>query len=157
MKQFFKVVVIALAMLCSFSQMSEAKVKKTNKPKTQKTTSTKASWNVTSASELKKRLIGTIWTCRPSDGLWHRVEFKNDKAFCSILNPYDKCWFGTEANPYEVTNEISISGEKYIRVQFIDPDTNRPFNFFNMNFLDGKAYLRHGKSYAEAENKDFKP
>ena len=42
MKQFFKVVVIALAMLCSFSQMSEAKVKKKKKTKTAKKSSTKS-------------------------------------------------------------------------------------------------------------------
>lgn len=158
MKQIFKIMVIALAILCCFPQVGEAKVKKTSKQKTQQTSNTKKqSWNIKSSDELKKRLPNTIWTCRPSNGMWHRIEFKENFALCSIWNPYDKCWSWPKKNPYTVTDEISAVGERYIRVQFIDLEDNRAYNFFNMAFLNGKAYLNHGGSYAEAENKDFKP
>ena len=42
MKQIFKIVIISLAMLCCFSQMSEAKVKTNKKAKTAKKSSTKS-------------------------------------------------------------------------------------------------------------------
>ena len=42
MKQFYQIVVIALAMLCSFSQVSEAKVKTKKKAKTAKKSSSKS-------------------------------------------------------------------------------------------------------------------
>ena len=97
MKQILKVMIIALAILCSFSQVSEAKVKKTNKAKTQATSKSKGSWRVTSASDLEKRIVGTVWTClAPTDDTWYRLEFHSDHMLLRYNSnpPIKKGWIG---------------------------------------------------------------
>lgn len=84
MKQIFKVMIIALSMLCSFSQMSEAKVKKTSKAKA-KTSKTISTQNVQEDND--NWLIGT-WEVRFDGGAWMRVNIKkNNEIFLEIMLP----------------------------------------------------------------------
>lgn len=152
MKQILKVMIIALAILCSFSQVSEAKVKKTNKAKTQATSKSKGSWRVTSASDLEKRIVGTVWTClAPTDDTWYRLEFHSDHMLLRYNSnpPIKKGWIGGGKENDKWRYEI-VDNTNCVSVVFYKMDPTNDVGYGKLNFYrDGKVYFdwlrgRHG-------------
>lgn len=153
MKQLFKIAVIALAMVCSFSQTTDAKVKKTKSTKTQTTAKqSKGSWQVTSASDLKKHIAGTVWTCcSPNDDMMYRLEFRSDHMLLKYTSnpPIKKEWSGGGKEADKWRYEI-VDGSDCVQVMFYKMNQNDSFCFGSLNFYrNGKVYFnwlrgRHG-------------
>lgn len=161
MKQIFRITLIALALMCCFPQASDAKVKKTKSTKTQTTTQkSRGSWKVTSASDLKKRIAGSVWTCCPSnDDMWYRLEFRNDHMLLKYTVPsIKKDWSGGGKEADKWRYEI-VDGTECVKVMFYKMNQNDNFCYGSLKFYsNGKVYFdwlrgRHGGIATYGEHK----
>lgn len=152
MKKFFKIAVIVLAMACSYSQTTDAKVRKTNKVKTQTSVKSKGSWKITSAGDLEKRIAGSVWTCRsPKDDTWYRLEFRKDHMLLKYTPnpPIVKAWAGGGKEQDKWRYEI-VDNTDCVKVIFYKMNPNDNFSYGSLNFYrNGTVYFdwlrgRHG-------------
>lgn len=119
-------------------------------------------WNVTSANELKGKLAGTIWTCRPTGRRWYRLVFSSSQMTLYYAEPQMGKWLGgsREGDMYNYSIEETYTadtGEKCVSVQFWDQHDDR-VSLGALFFLKGGqvefSWLR-GRYGGKAECKDF--
>lgn len=138
------------------------KTVKTSTSKTNTDRTSKSYWKINSVSELKKKIAGTIWTCRPSGNVWYRLVFKGNRMTLYFAEPSSGKWMGggdDQVWSYSIEPTYnSYDGEKNISVQFRKPDNpNLSFGamFFNKDGTVDFQWLR-GKYGGLAECKDYK-
>ena len=125
-------------------------------------TSSSSQWRITSVEQLKGKLDGTIWTCRPTGRMWYRLVFSSGKMRLYYAQPSTGRWLGGDDDHiyvYQIkegyTND---TGEKYIGVAF-GKNMDDIFAMGTLAFYsDGVVqfdWLR-GREGGKAECRDFK-
>lgn len=122
-------------------------------------------WGVNSPSQLENKIKGTVWTCRPTSGMWYRLDFKGDKMYLSYAVPSMGKWSGylDNQNEHDIyayriqERHTSDTGEKYLSIQFHHLDNDvlaiGALNFFKSG--DVELSMLRGKYGGPAECKDF--
>ena len=119
-----------------------------------------AKWSVNSVEELERKIKGTIWTVRPSNGdMWYRLAFHNGTV--SVYYSYAQFgkWRSYPSDyTYYVKELYDHMGRKIYSVQ-ITENNDRSLSygalFFNKYDRDIASFSwARGKQYA-AKNEDF--
>lgn len=120
--------------------------------------STSSQWRITSVEQLKNRLDGTIWTCRPAGQQWYRLVFSNGKVTLYYASPSLGQWAGgDETHVYNCEikeGHSSYDGEKYIAAALVKDDHTWGGLMFFKNG-DVEFTWLNGQQGGPAECKDY--
>ena len=122
-------------------------------------TTSSSKWQVSSISELERKLVGTVWTSRPTNGdLWYRVKFLNnhrvDYAYANASagkwRHYDEQWYWDIKEAH-----AADTGEKYYNVSLREESNGHAMATFAI-FKDGTAsFMGPGRKQYRATEGDF--
>ena len=123
------------------------------------TQSKSSQWNITSEDELRRKIAGTIWTCRPRGGTWYRLVFTQDNLKLYYATPSQGHWKEEQSkiwNWHTHEGYTSDTGEKCFSIQITEPGNDFSFGaliFFKNGDIEFN-WLR-GKEGGNAECMDF--
>lgn len=117
-------------------------------------------WTISSVEELRKKIVGTVWTCRPTGKIWYRLVFTETNLTLYYAQPSQGRWMGgKEADKWcwEAKQVYtSDTGEKCYTIQIKKQDDNFSYGAL-MFFKDGEIQFNwlRGREGGNAECKDF--
>lgn len=118
-------------------------------------------WKITSVEQLKGKLEGTIWTCRPTGRMWYRLVFSSGKMRLYYAQPSSGKWLGGDDGHvyvYQIKEgNTNDTGEKYIGVAF-GKSMEDILAWGTLAFYsDGEIYFDwlRGREGGKAECRDF--
>lgn len=121
--------------------------------------STSSEWTISSVEELQKKIVGTIWTCRPMGRTWYRLVFTEKNMILYYAQPSDGMWMGGEQGKWfwnATQSYDSDTGEKCYTIQFKKQDSDFSYGAL-LFFKDGEIQFNwlRGREGGDAECKDF--
>lgn len=120
--------------------------------------SSSSQWQITSVDQLKGRLDGTIWTCRPAGHQWYRLVFSHGNVTLYYASPSLGRWAGgDESHVYKCEikeGHSSYDGEKYIAAALVKDDHTWGGLMFFKNG-DVEFTWLNGREGGPAECKDY--
>ena len=119
-------------------------------------------WRITSVEQLRKKIVGTVWTCRPTGGQWFRLVFTNSDMTLYYAMPSSGKWLGGSKDDkwsWEATQGYtSDTGEKCYSIQIRKPNDDDRLSYGALIFFnDGEIQFNwlRGRHGGKAECKDF--
>ena len=116
-------------------------------------------WNISSVEELQKKIVGTVWTCRPTGRTWYRLVFTENDMKLYFAQPSQGKWNEAQSNKWRwnaTQSYTSDTGEKCYTIQFKKPDDELSYGAL-LFFKDGEIQFNwlRGREGGKAECKDF--
>lgn len=115
-------------------------------------------WNISSVEELQKKIVGTVWTCRPTGRTWYRLVFSENDMTLYYARPSQGKWNEELSSKWRWNAKQSYTsdtGEKCYTIQFKKPDGEYAYGAL-VFFKDGEIHFSWcGREGGKAECKDY--
>lgn len=116
-------------------------------------------WDITSVEELERKIVGTVWTCRPTGRMWYRLVFSESDMTLYYAQPSQGKWNAKQSDKWRwnaTQSYTSDTGEKCYTIQFKKPDDELSYGAL-LFFKDGEIQFNwlRGREGGKAECKDF--
>jgi len=130
----------ALRNSSSNSQSYETRSSSTSTSHSSATSSSNSNseWDISSVEQLQRKIPGTIWTCRPPGGTWHKLVFSSSSVDVYIASPSMGHWSERPFRTYNYSVKerfTSDTGEKCFCVDLLGDSSNNAMG--SLYFLKG--------------------